>query len=88
MSETTQFKAPTASVATVHRRDFLCLAPSAALASSIPLGFTLPRPSPNSVSISQALAALWDNPEEGSVSVVKPSSAERIDTFAAGVTWA
>ena len=43
MSKTTQFQAPT-DTAKVHRREFLCLAPSAALASSIPLGITSPRP--------------------------------------------
>ena len=84
MSETTQFKAPTASAVRVHRREFLCLAPSAALASSIPLGITLPRPSGNQVSISEALAALWDHSGEGSGSIIKPSTAERLDSFVSG----
>ena len=82
MSKTTQFKAPTDTGARVHRREFLCLAPSAALASSIPLGVTLPRPSGNQVSISEALAALWDHSEEGFASIIKPSTAERLDGFA------
>ena len=81
MSEITQFKAPTASAARVHRREFLCLAPSAALASSMPLGVTLPRPSGNPVSISEALAALWDHSEEGSGSIIKPSTVERLESF-------
>ena len=84
MSTTTQFKAPTASAARVHRREFLCLAPSAALASSMPLGMTLPRPSGNQVSLREALAALWDHSGEGSGSIIKPSTAERLDSFASG----
>ena len=47
----------------VHRRQFLRLAPSAALASSIPIGVTLPWSSSNQVSIGEALAALWNGPE-------------------------
>jgi hypothetical protein len=43
----------------VHRREFLCLAPSAALISSISLEITPPRPSPNPISISDGLIALW-----------------------------
>ena len=84
MSEITQFKAPTDTAARVHRREFLCLAPSAALASSIPLGITLPRPSGNQVSIGEALAALWDHSGEGSGSIIKPSTAERLDSFISG----
>jgi len=84
MSETAQFKAPTDTAVRVHRREFLCLAPSAALASSIPLGVTLPRPSGNQVSIREALAALWDHSGEGSGSIIKPSTAERLDSFISG----
>ena len=84
MSKTTQFKAPTDAAARVHRREFLCLAPSAALASSIPLGVTLPRLSGNQVSIREALAALWDHSGEGSGSIIKPSTAERLDSFISG----
>ena len=64
MSENTQVQD-----AAIHRREFLCLAPSAALASSIPLGVTLPRPSGNHLSLSEALAALWDHSAEGSGSI-------------------
>ena len=84
MSKTTQFKARTDTVVRVHRREFLCLAPSAALASSMPLAITLPRPSGNQVSISQALAALWDHPREGSGTIIKPSTAERLESFVSG----
>ena len=68
----------------VHRREFLCLAPSAALASSIPLGAALPRLSGKQVSIGEALAALWDHAGEGSGSIIKPSTAERLDSFVSG----
>ena len=80
MSETTEVQARAA----IHRREFLCLAPAAALASSIPLGVNSPRPSPNPVSISQALIALWDHSEEGSASIIKPRTAERLDSFVSG----
>ena len=70
--------------ATVHRREFLCLAPHAALASSISLGATLPRASGNQVSIGEALAALWNGPEDGSASIIKPSTVERIESFTSG----
>lgn len=83
MSKSTQFKAPTDIAARVHRREFLCLAPSAALAASIPLGANLPRPSGNQVSIGEVLAALWNHPE-GSASIIKPSTAERLDSFVSG----
>ena len=81
MSDATQFKAPAAGV---HRREFLCLAPSAALASSMPLGMASSQPSGNQVSISQALAALWDHSGEGSGSIIKPRTAERLDSFVSG----
>lgn len=84
MSKTAQLKAPTAFPATVHRREFLCLAPAAALASSIPLAVTVPRPSGNQVSIGEALAALWNDPEDRSASIIKPSTAERLDGFISG----
>ena len=77
-------QSPYRHTAKVHRREFLCLAPSAALASSIPLGVTSPRPSGNQVSIREALAALWDHSEEGSGSIIKPSTAERIESFISG----
>ena len=83
MSETPT-QAGRADKATLHRREFLCLAPSAALASSMPLGVTLPRPSGNPVSIGEALAALWDHSEEGSGSIIKPSTVERIESFTSG----
>jgi hypothetical protein len=76
-----------ASKPTVHRREFLLIAPSVVIASSIPAGIAssraTPKPSPW-ISISENLAALWDHPDAGSVSVVKPSSAERIDTLVSG----
>jgi hypothetical protein len=70
MSENTQFKAPTDTAARVHRREFLFLAPSAALASSIPPGLAWPRPLPNPISISDSLIALWDHSGEGSGSIL------------------
>jgi hypothetical protein len=66
MSDTTQFKVPTASVAAVHRREFLCLAPSAALASSIPLGVTLPR-SGDQISIGGALTVTAERLDNGNL---------------------
>ena len=84
MPETTQFKAPTASAVRVHRREFLCLAPSAALASSIPLEITVPRPSVNYLSIGEALGALWNGPENGFASIIKLSTIERIESFTSG----
>ena len=88
MSETTQLKAHTGTAAIVHRREFLCLAPSAALASSMPLGINSSRPSGNSVSISEALAALWDHSGEGSGSIIKPSTAERLPrSMESAISW-
>ena len=84
MAETILFKAPTDTGKRVHRREFLCLAPSAALASSIPLAVAVPRPSGNQVSIGEALAALWDHSGEGSGSIVESSTAERLDGLFAG----
>jgi hypothetical protein len=84
MPKLTPVQARTPKHAAVHRREFLCLAPAAALASSIPLGITSPRRSGNHLSIGEALAALWDHPEEGSASVVKPSTAERLDSLFSG----
>ena len=79
MSETTQFKAPKGTAARVHRREFLCIAPSAVPASSIPLGL----PCRDLQAIRSALAALWDQ-EEGSGSIIKPTTAERLDSFVSG----
>ena len=76
-----QTRAP---IAAVHRREFLCLAPSAALAASIPLGINAPRSSGNQVSIGEALAALWNHSGEWSGSIIKPSTAERLDSFISG----
>jgi hypothetical protein len=84
VSKLTEFKAPADTAARPHRREFLCLAPSAFLASSIPLGPTLPRHSGNEVSIGEALAALWDHAGEGFGSIIKPSTVERIETFTSG----
>ena len=81
MSEMAQFKAPTDTAARVHRREFLCLAPAAVLASSIPLGAT--RPSGNQLSIREALIVLWDL-SEGSGSIIKPRTADRLDSFVSG----
>jgi hypothetical protein len=83
MSETTQFKAPTDTAARVHRREFLCLVPSAVMASSLPLGMSSPGPSRNLASISEALAALWRGPDD-SAFIIKPSTAERLDGFVSG----
>ena len=44
----------------------------------------MPRPSGNQVSIGEALAALWDHSGEGSGSIIKPSTAERLDGLFAG----
>ena len=41
-------------------------------------------PSGNQVSIREALAALWDHSAEGSGSIIKPSTAERLDSFVSG----
>jgi hypothetical protein len=82
MSKTPQIQIREGTGPTVQRREFLCLAPAAALASSIPLGVT--RPSGNQVSIREALAALWDQSGEGSGSIIKPSTAERLDGFISG----
>ena len=48
-----------------------------------PATIPLPRPSGNHVSIGGVLAALWNHPE-GSASIIKPSTAERLDSFASG----
>ena len=82
MSKTPQIQIREGTGPTVQRREFLCLAPAAALASSIPLGVT--RPSGNQVSIREALAALWDHSGEGSGSIIKPSTAERLESFISG----
>ena len=84
MPKTAQNQASSDTKARVHRREFLCLAPSAALASSMPLGVTLPRPSGNPVSIGEALVALWDHQNEGFGSVIKPSTAGRLESFISG----
>ena len=84
MPKTAQTQTSSDIRATVHRREFLWLAPSAALASSIPLGITLPRPLGNHVSIGEALAALWDHSGEGSGFIIKPSTAERLEGFISG----
>ena len=80
MFETTHVQAR----AKVQRREFLCLAPSAAVASSLLLGLAPPRPSRNLVSFGEALAALWDHSGERSGSIIKPSTAERLDCLLTG----
>jgi hypothetical protein len=81
MSKTAQTLGSSEIGARIHRREFLCLAASAALASSMPLGVTLPRPSGSEISIGDTLAALW---KEGFASVIKPSTVERIESFTSG----
>jgi hypothetical protein len=82
MSETAQAQARADTRAGIHRREFLSIAPSAALASSIPLG--VPRPSGSHISLREALAALWDHSGEGSGCIIKPSTAERLDSLFSG----
>jgi hypothetical protein len=41
-------------------------------------------PLDHQVSIGEALAALWNGPEDGFASIIKPSTAERLDSFASG----
>ena len=81
MPKAAQIQASSDPSARVHRREFLCLAPSAALASTIPLGLTSPRPARNLVSIGEALNALWNGPEDRSASIIKPSTIWRLDGF-------
>jgi hypothetical protein len=83
MSKMAQARTSSNARATVHRREFLCLAPAAAVASTIPLGINLPLPSANEVSIGEALTALWNSPQDG-LSIIKPSTVERIESFTSG----
>ena len=69
--------------ARLHRREFLCITPSAVVASFIPLE----SPAATLTQSGQhrgGLAALWDHSGDGSGSIIKPSTVERLDGLFSG----
>ena len=85
MSTTSHSQTPGAANATVHRRELLLFMPSVAIASAMPHGSVSSRPAiSNLVNVRESLLALWEHPETASPSVVRPSSAERIDALVSG----
>ena len=86
MSTTSHSQTPGAANATVHRRELLLFMPSVAIASAMALGSVSSRPpTSNWATGRESVLALWEHRETtSSPSVVKPSSAERIDALVSG----